>query len=178
MIIGDMLDKIVSNKLYFVSSLLLCVFVYLLNFCASIYQYSIVFIIINTIFNTLRSRYGRLKSFGALALAVAISFALLGELPCYTNEGIVDDLVLNSSIRTLAPFIIFTWFLYILLDKLKSKLSPVMSNALMFIMKSITDGFIIVLCFVMYGFKAFAIMIIIANIPRTANYLKRNLKNQ
>jgi len=173
-----MLEKIVSNKLYFLGALFLCVFVYLLNFCASIHQYAIVLIIINTIFSTLRSRYGRLKSLGALALAVAISFALLGELPCYINEEIVDDLVLNSSIHTLAPFIIFTWFLYILLDKLKSKLSPVMSNALMFIMKSITDGFIIVLCFVMYGFKAFAIMIIIANIPRTANYLKRNLKNQ
>ena len=45
----------------------------------------------------------------------------------------------------------------------------------MFIMKSVTDGFIMVLCFLMYGFEAFAIMIIIANIAQTTNDLNRHL---
>ena len=147
---GDMLDKIASNKLYFLSTLLLCVFTYLLNSCASIYQCAIVFIIITTTFNVLRAIYGRSKSFGALALAIAISFVLLGKLPCYIDRDIVDNLVPSAPIRTLAPFITVAWLLYMLLDKLKSRLSPVMSNALMFIMMSITDGYLMVICFAMY----------------------------
>jgi len=177
MIVGDMSDKIVSNKLYLLSTLLLCVFIYLLNFCTSIYQCATVFIIITTTFNILRALYGRLRSFGTLAAAVAISFVLLGKLPCYIDRDIVDNLVPSAPIRTLAPFITVAWLLYMLLDKLRSRLSPVMSNALMFIMKSITDGYLMVICFAMYGFEAFAIMIFIANIAQTTKDLDRDLKN-
>ena len=65
-----------------------------------------------------------------LALAVVISFVLLGALPCNIDGGIVDDLAPSSPVRALAPFITFARFLYMLLDKLKSKFSPVMSDTL------------------------------------------------
>jgi hypothetical protein len=43
-------------------------------------------------------------------------------------------------------------------------------------MKSITDGYLMVICFAMCGFEAFAIMIFIANIAQTTNDLDRDLK--
>ena len=72
----NMIDKIITNKLYIASTLLLCILTYLLNYCTSIYGCALVFTIIAITVNVTTVLYGRFKGLIGLGFAAIIFVAL------------------------------------------------------------------------------------------------------
>ena len=191
---GNMINKIVGNKLYICSTLLLCALAYLLNFCTAIYQCALIFTIIAITANAVTFTYGKSKSLKGLAVAIVISFALLLQLPYYIDGKIVNGLVFASFSSLM---ISMYWSTYVF-QKLTSRLSLVMSNALSLIIAAIIDGFIMGLFFtlnkqfsysrildifsrelsykMLYGFVASAIIFVVLKMFKTRENLNQNLK--
>ena len=189
-----MINKIVGNKLYICSTLLLCTLTYLLNFCTAIYQCALIFTLIAITTNAVTFTCGKSQSLKGLAFAVLISFALLWTLPYYINGKIVNGLVFAS----FSSLMISVYWSTSVFQKLTSKFSFVKSNALSFGLAAIIDGFIMGLFFtlnnqlsysrvldifsrelsykMLYGFIASAIIFVVLKMFKTTNNLNHNLK--
>ena len=187
-----MINKIVGNKLYICSTLLLCNLTYLLNFCTAIYQCALIFTLIAITTNAVTFTCRKSQSLKGLAFAVLISFAL--QLPYYIDGKIVNGLVFASF---LSLMISMYWSASVF-QKLTSKFSIAISNALSLVVASIIDGFIMGLFFILnnhfsysrvldifsrelsykmlYGFVASAIIFIVFKMFKTINNLNHNLK--
>lgn len=191
---GNMINKIVDNKLYICSTLLLCALTYLLNFCTAIYQCALIFTLIAITTNAVTFTCGKSQSLKGLAFAIIISFALLLQLPYYIDGKIVNGLVFASF---LSLMISMYWSASVF-QKLTSKFNIVLSNALSLVVASIIDGFIIGLFFtlnkqfsysrvldifsrelsykMLYGFVASVIIFVVLKMFKTTNNLNHNLK--
>ena len=191
---GNMINKIVGNKLYICSTLLLCALAYLLNFCTAIYQCALIFTIIAITTNAVTFTYGKSKSLKGIAFAIVISFALLLQLPYYIDGKIVNGLVFASFLSLM----ISMYWSNSVFQKLTSKFSIAISNALSLIIAAIIDGFIMGLFFtlnkqfsysrvldifsrelsykMLYGFAASAIIFVVLKMFKTRENLKHNLK--
>lgn len=71
-----MINKIITNRLYIGSTLLLCVLTYLLNYCTTIYQCALIFTIIAITVHATTVLYGRFKGLIGLGFAAIIFVAL------------------------------------------------------------------------------------------------------
>lgn len=191
---GNMINKIVGNKLYICSIFLLCALVYLLNFCTAIYQCALIFTIITITTNAVTFTCGKSKSLKGLAVAIVISFALLLQLPYYIDGKIVNGLVFAS----FSSLMISMYWSASVFQKLTGKFNIVISNALSLVIASIIDGFIMGLFFglnnqfsysrildifsrelsykMLYGFVASAIIFVVLKMFKTTNNLNHNLK--
>lgn len=139
-----MINKIIENRLYIGSSLLLCSLTYLLNCCTAIYQCALIFTIIVITINTTTAICGRFKSLIGLVIAIVISFVLLWKIPYYIDGHIVNGLVLASF---LSLMISLYWSTFAL-KRFYSQFSFVVSNALSLIIAALIDGLIMTLFFV------------------------------
>ena len=137
------MNKIVDNKLYIRTTLLLCVLTYLLNFCTAIYQCGLIFTFIAITTNATTFIYDKSKSLKALAVAILISFALLQQLPYYIDGKIVNGLVFVS----FSSLMISMYCTALVFEKLSITLNFIMSNALSISLAAIIDGFIMALFF-------------------------------
>ena len=189
-----MINKIVDNKLYICSTLLLCALTYLLNFCTAIYQCALVFTIIAITANAITFTCGKSKSLKGIAFAIVISFALLLQLPYYIDGKIVNGLIFAS----FSSLMISIYWSTSVFQKLTRKFSIVISNALSLIIAAIIDGFIMGLFFtlnkqfsysrvldifsrelsykMLYGFVASVIIFVVLKMFKTTNNLNHNLK--
>ena len=187
-----MINKIVGNKLYICSTLLLCALTYLLNFCMAIYQCALIFTLIAITANAITFTYGKSKSLKGIAFAIVINFALLLQLPYYIGGKIVNGLVFASFLSLM----ISMYWSNSVFQKLTSKFSIAISNALSLVVASIIDGFIMGLFFILnnqfsysrvldifsrelsykmlYGFVASAIIFVVLKMFKTNN-LNHNL---
>lgn len=138
-----MTDKTQNNKQYFLSIGLLCTLTYLLNHCTAIYQCALVFTVIAIMANALTYSYGKLKAFKGLAVAAVISFMLLWKLPYYIDGKIVNGLVFAS----LLSLMISMYWSTSVFQKLTSKFSLVLSNALSLVAAAVIDGVVMGLFF-------------------------------
>ena len=138
-----MINKIITNKLYIASILLLLVLTYLLNQCKVIYECALVFTIITITVNTTTVLYGRFKGLIGLSFAAIISFALLWKLPYYIDGGLVNGLVVAS----FSSLIISLYFSTSALTRFYSRFGFVIANALSLGIAAIIDGFIMRLFF-------------------------------
>ena len=139
-----MINKIIENRLYIGSSLLLCFLTYLLNYCTAIYQCALIFTIIAITINTTTAICGRFKSLIGLVIAIVISFVLLWKIPYYIDGHIVNGLVFASFLSLM----ISLYWSTSALQKFSSKFSFVVSNALSLIIAALIDGLIMTLFFV------------------------------
>ena len=139
-----MIDKIITNKLYIASTLLLCILTYLLNYCTSIYGCALVFTIIAITVNATTVLYGRFKGLIGLSFAAIISFALLWKLPYYIDGSLVNGLVIAS----FSSLIVSLYFSSSALTRFYSRFGFVITNALSLGIAAIIDGFIMGLFFV------------------------------
>ena len=139
-----MIDKIMTNKLYIASILLLCALTYLLNYCTTIYQCALVFTIIAITVNIMTAMGGRFKSLTALVSAIIISLALLWKLPYYIDGSLVNGLVIAS----FSSLIVSLYFSSSALTRFYSRFGFVITNALSLGIAAIIDGFIMGLFFV------------------------------
>ena len=189
-----MINKIVGNKLYICSTLLLCALIYLLNLCTAIYQCALIFTLIAIATNAVTFSCGKSQSLKGLAFAVLISFALLLQLPYYIDGKIVNGLVFASFLSLM----ISMYWSNSVFQKLTSKFSIAISNALSLVVASIIDGFIMGLFFILnnqfsysrvldifsrelsykmlYGFVASVIIFVVLKMFKTTNNLNHNLK--
>ena len=138
-----MIDKIITNRLYIASTLLLCSLTYLLNYCTLIYGCALVFTIIAITVNATTFLYGRLKGLMGLSFAAIISFALLWKLPYYIDGRLVNGLVVAS----FSSLIISLYFSTSALTRFYSRFGFVIANALSLGIAAIIDGFIMRLFF-------------------------------
>ena len=138
-----MIDKIITNRLYIASTLLLCSLTYLLNYCTLIYGCALVFTIIAITVNATTVLYGRLKGLMGLSFAAIISFALLWKLPYYIDGRLVNGLVVAS----FSSLIISLYFSTSALTRFYSRFGFVIANALSLGIAAIIDGFIMRLFF-------------------------------
>ena len=139
-----MIDKIITNRPYIASTLLLCSLTYLLNYCTLIYGCALVFTIIAITVNATTFLYGRLKGLMGLSFAAIISFALLWKLPYYIDGRLVNGLVVAS----FSSLIISLYFSTSALTRFYSRFGFVIANALSLGIAAIIDGFIMGLFFV------------------------------
>lgn len=139
-----MIDKIMTNKLYIASILLLCALTYLLNYCTTIYQCALVFTIIAITVNVMTTMGGRFKSLTGLVSAIIISFALLWKLPYYIDGRLVNGLVFAS----FSSLIISLYLAVSAFARLYSRFGFVIANALSLGIAAIIDGFAMGLFFV------------------------------
>lgn len=189
-----MINRIIANKLYIASTLLLCILTYLLNYCVAIYQCALVFTIIAITVNGTTAIYNRFKSLIGVGFAIVISFALLWKLPYYIDGRIVNGLVF-ASFSSLIISLYCSTFAFL---KFRSRFSFVVANTLSLIVAAIIDGFIMGLFFtinnnfsyirildifsrelsykMIYGFIASVIILTTLKILNTANNSNYNLK--
>lgn len=139
-----MIDKIMTNKLYIASILLLCALTYLLNYCTTIYQCALVFTIIAITVNIMTVMGGRFKSLTGLVSAIIISFAFLWKLPYYIDGRLVNGLAVAS----FSSLIISLYFSVSVFARFYSRFGFVITNALSLGIAAIIDGFIMGLFFV------------------------------
>lgn len=130
-----MTNKSVSNTLYVLSILSLCILTYLLNFCTKIYQCSLMFVAIGITTNTLTFVYGKSKSLFGLALTIITSFILLWKLPYYIDGRIVNGLVFASFSSLM---ISMYWSTYVF-QKLTNRLSVITANSAALIVAAVLD---------------------------------------
>ena len=121
-----MIDKIMTNKLYIASILLLCALTYLLNYCTTIYQCALVFTIIAITVNIMTAMGGRFKSLTALVSAIIISLALLWKLPYYIDGRLVNGLAVAS----FSSLIISLYFSVYAFARFYSRFGFVIANAI------------------------------------------------
>lgn len=138
-----MIDKTQNNKQYFLSIGLLCTLTYLLNHCTAIYQCALVFTVIAITANALTYFYGKSKTLRGIAFAIIVSFILLWKLPYYIDGKIVNGLVFAS----LSSIMISIYCSTSVFQKLTSKFSLVLSNALSLVAAAVIDGVVIGLFF-------------------------------
>ena len=138
-----MIDKIITNRLYIASTLLLFSLTYLLNYYTLIYGCALVFTIIAITVNATTFLYGRLKGLMGLSFAAIISFALLWKLPYYIDGRLVNGLVVAS----FSSLIISLYFSTSALTRFYSRFGFVIANALSLGIAAIIDGFIMRLFF-------------------------------
>ena len=189
----SMMNKVVDNKLYLCSTLLLCVLTYLLNFCTAIYQCALVFTIIAITTNAVTFTYGKLKSLTGLAFAIALSFTILWKLPYYINDKIVNGLVCASFISLM----ISMYLSNSVFQKLTGKFNFVIASAVSLALAAVIDGLIMSLFFalnnhftyarvldifsrelsykMLYGLVATAILFVILKMFETRKKLNNNL---
>jgi len=139
-----MIDKIMTNKLYIASILLLCALTYLLNYCTTIYQCALVFTIIAITVNIMTAMGGRFKSLTALVSAIIISLALLWKLPYYIDGRLVNGLAVAS----FSSLIISLYFSVYAFARFYSRFGFVIANAISLGIAAIIDGFVMGLFFV------------------------------
>jgi len=75
-----MINKIIENRLYIGSSLLLCALTYLLNYCTAISECTLVFTMITITVNFITFTCSKSKSLKGLAFAIVVSFASLDAI--------------------------------------------------------------------------------------------------
>lgn len=138
-----MINRIMTNKLYIASTLLLLVLTYLLNYCTAIYQCALVFTAIAITVNTVTAMRGRFKSLTGLGSAIIISFALLWKLPYYIDGRIVNGLVFASFLS----LIVSLYFSTFAVLKFYDRFGFVVANALSLIIAAVIDGFVMGLFF-------------------------------
>lgn len=85
-----------KDKLYLLTTILLCLLVYLLNICTAIYQCALVFTLIATIVNFLTVVYNKAKSLRCLIFAAIIAFIFSYRSNYYIDGKIVNNLVVIS----------------------------------------------------------------------------------
>ena len=139
-----MINKIITNRLYIGSTVLLCVLTYLLNYCTTIYQCALIFTIIAITVNATTVLYGRFKGLIGLGFAAIISFALLWKLPYYIDGSLVNGLVVAS----FSSLIISLYFSVSAFARFYSRFGFVIANVLSLGIAAIIDGFIMGLFFV------------------------------
>ena len=139
-----MIDKIITNKLYIASTLLLCILTYLLNYCTSIYGCALVFTIIAITVNVTTVLYGRFNGLIGLGFAAIISFALLWKLPYYIDGRLVYGLVVDS----FSSLMISLYFSTSALTRFYSRFGLAVANILSLAIAAIIDGFVMGLFFV------------------------------
>lgn len=139
------MNKIVGNKIYICSTLLLWILIYLLNFCSVIYQCALVFTMITIMANLLTFIYGKSKSLKIAAFAIVINFALLWKLPYYIDGKIVNSLVFAS----FSSLIISMYWSTSVFQELTSRRSVIISNALSLILAAIIDSVVMSLFFIL-----------------------------
>lgn len=139
-----MIDKIMTNKLYIASILLLCALTYLLNYCTTIYQCALVFTIIAITVNIMTVMGGRFKSLTGLVFAIIISFAFLWKLPYYIDGRLVNGLAVAS----FSSLIISLYFSVSVFARFYSRFGFVIANAISLGIAAIIDGFVMSLFFV------------------------------
>ena len=139
-----MIDKIITNRLYIASTLLLCILTYLLNYCTTIYGCALVFTIIAIAVNATTVLYGRFKGLIGLGFAVVISFALLWKLPYYIDGRLVNGLVVAS----FSSLMVSLYFSTSTLTRFCSRFGFAVANVLSLGIAAIIDGFVIGLFFV------------------------------
>ena len=139
-----MINKLINNKLYITGTLLLCVLIYLLNYCAAMYQCALIFTMIAITVNVTTVSTGRLKSLTGLVLAIITSFALLWKLPYYIDGHLVNGLVFASFLS----LIISLYFSTSAFTRFYSRFGFVIANVLSLGVAAIIDGFVMGLFFV------------------------------
>ena len=189
-----MINKTINNKLYFGSIGLLCALTYLLNFCTKIYQCALAFTIIAITINVVTFLCGKSKALKGLAFAIMISFSLLWRLPYYIDGKIINGLVFAS----FSSVMISIYWSASVFQKLESRFSFVISNALSIAVGAIIDGFVMGLFFtinnnfsytrvldiftrevsykMIYGLAISAVMMATLNIFKNNKDLNHNLK--
>ena len=138
-----MIKRIITDKLYIASTLLLLVLTYLLNQCKVIYECALVFTAIVITVNATTVLYGRFKGLIGLSFAAIISFALLWKLPYYIDGSLVNGLVIASFLS----LIISLYFSVSAFARFYSKFGFVVTNGLALIIAAIIDGFVMGLFF-------------------------------
>jgi hypothetical protein len=138
-----MINKIMTNKLYIASILLLCALTYLLNYCTTIYQCALIFTIIAITVNIMAAMAGRFKSLTGLVSAIIINFALLWKIPYYIDGRLVNGLVVAS----FSSLIISLYFSVSAFARFYSRFGFVVTNGLALIIAAIIDGFVMGLFF-------------------------------
>lgn len=139
-----MIDKIITNRLYIASTLLLCSLTYLLNYCTLIYGCALVFTIIAITVNATTVLYGKFKGLIGLSFAAIISFALLWKLPYYIDGRLVNGLVVAS----FSSLMVSLYFSTSALTRFCSRFGFAVANVLSLGIAAIIDGFVIGLFFV------------------------------
>jgi hypothetical protein len=182
------MNKILYNKQYIYSTLLLCILTYLLNHCTAIYQCALVFTVVAITANALTYSYGKSRALKGVAVATMISFVLLWKLPYYVDGKIVNGLVFAS----LSSIMISMYWSTSVFQKLTSKFSIVTSNALSLVVATVIDGFVMGLFFslnnnfsyerildifsrelsykLIYGFIASAIILFVLKMFKTSKF--------
>jgi hypothetical protein len=135
--------KNLTNKLYGLSIVLLCVLTYLLNYCATIYQCALMFILITFSMNAITAVYGQSRALKGLGCAMIISFSLLWKIPYYIDGKIINGLVLISFISLMISMCCGTT----LFHKLYAQSKVVSANLLSCVVATVTDGLIMGLFF-------------------------------
>ena len=138
-----MINKIIENRLYIGSSLLLCALTYLLNYCTAISECALVFTMITITVNLITFTCSKSKGLKGLAFAIVVSFTLLMQLPYYIDGSIVKGLIFAS----LSSLMISLYWSTSALQKFSSKFSFVVSNTLSLIIAAIIDGILMSLFF-------------------------------
>ena len=139
-----MINKLINNKLYIAGTLLLCVLIYLLNYCAAIYQCALIFTMIAITVNVTTASAGRLKSLTGLGLAIFTSFTLLRQLPYYIDGHLVNGLVFASFLSLITSL----YFSTSAFTRFYSRFGFVIANVLSLGIAAIIDGFVMGLFFV------------------------------
>jgi hypothetical protein len=138
-----MIKRIITDKLYIASTLLLLVLTYLLNQCKVIYECALVFTAIAITVNATTALHGRFKGLIGLGFTVVVSFALLWKLPYYIDGSLVNGLVFAS----FSSLIISLYFSVSAFARFYSRFGFVIANALSLGIAAIIDGFIMRLFF-------------------------------
>lgn len=139
-----MINKLINNKLYIASTLLLCILIYLLNYCVAIYQCALIFTMTAITVNVTTASAGRFKSLMGLALAIITSFALLWKLSYYIDGRLVNGLAIAS----FASLMISLYLSTSAFTRFYSRLGFVIANVLSLGIAAIIDGFVMGLFFV------------------------------
>lgn len=139
-----MINKIITNKLYIASTVLLCILTYLLNYCSAIYRCALIFTIIAITVNLTTLIFGRFKGLVGLSFAVSVSFSFLWKLPYYIDGRLVNGLVCTSFLS----LIISLYFSLSTFVKFYDRFGFVIANALSLGKAAIIDGFVMGLFFV------------------------------
>jgi len=138
-----MIKRIITDKLYIASTLLLLVLTYLLNQCKVIYECALVFTAIAITVNATTVLYGRFKGLIGLSFAAIISFALLWKIPYYIDGRLVNGLVVAS----FSSLMVSLYFSVSAFARFYSRFGFVIANALSLCIAAIIDGFIMRLFF-------------------------------
>ena len=189
------MKPILYNKSYVYSTLLMSVFTYILNFCTSIYQCSLVFVIIATMANFITFFYGKSESLKSLVFAIIITYTLMLQRFYYIDGKIINGLI---SVSLLSLMISIYWSTFVF-QKLTNKISLIISNMLSLISAALIDCLVMSIFFafnsyfsyfkildifsrelsykMIYGFLVSVITFIVLKIFRISSKLNRNFNS-